>query len=115
MTTRNTTPEANQTIGTVTRYLGSEHPYLCDQEVRIVAVLHKGNTQPDTDGEIHGYERLESDAEVAQYGGITAADRVEVAPWIAKEGRFSWVTSDPRAQDLEAFAGLARRSAGGAR
>jgi hypothetical protein len=26
--------------------------------------------------------------------------RVEVAPWVEREGRFSWVTSDPAAADL---------------
>jgi hypothetical protein len=32
-----------------------------------------------------------------------------VAPWIEKEGRFSFVTSDPKAVDLEAYAHLAKK------
>ena len=97
-------------IGTVTRYSGSEHGYLRGYDVRIVAVLHKGNTEPDADGEIPGYEHLDNDTDIARFGGVTANDRIEVAPFIEKEGRFSWVTSDPRAEDLACFAKLTRRS-----
>ncbi|MEZ4402848.1 MAG: hypothetical protein R3B06_22700 [Kofleriaceae bacterium] len=35
-------------------------------------------------------------------------DRVEVQPWLAAEGRFSFVTSDPRAIDLACSASLKR-------
>lgn len=98
-----------ETIGTVTRYHGTEHGYLRGYDVRIVAVLHKGNTAPDADGEIPGYEHLDNDTDIARFGGVTANDRIEVAPFIEKEGRFSWVTSDPKAEDLACFAGLARR------
>ncbi|MDY0002195.1 MAG: hypothetical protein RBU30_12930 [Polyangia bacterium] len=107
MTSRNANPAAEeQIIGRVTRYHGDEHPCLRGYDVRIVAILHLGNTAPDADGEIRGYERLESDDEIARYGGVTANDRVEVAPFIAREGRFSWVTSDPRAIDLACLAHL---------
>jgi hypothetical protein len=39
---------------------------------------------------------------------VTADDRVEVQPWLAAEGRFSFVSSDPRAIDLACFASLTR-------
>ena len=39
---------------------------------------------------------------------MTADDRVEVQPWLAAEGRFSFV-SRPRAIDLACFASLKRR------
>lgn len=91
-------------IGAITTYDGSEHPYLRGYPVRIVAILHNGDAEPDKDGEIPGYAHLDNDTDIARYGGVTANDRVEVAPWIEREGRFSWVTSDPRAVDLAVFA-----------
>jgi hypothetical protein len=39
---------------------------------------------------------------------VTADDRIEVQPWLEAESRFSFVTSDPRAVDLECFAHLRR-------
>jgi hypothetical protein len=36
-------------------------------------------------------------------GGVTAEDCIEVLPWLAAEGRFSFVSSDPRATDLACF------------
>ena len=83
--------------GTVTRYTGTEHGYLTGSKVRVVAVLRPGD-----DGDY-----LTDDNEIARAGGVTAADRIEVQPWLEREGRFSLVTSDPRAVDLEAFADLA--------
>ena len=97
-------------IGTVTRYTGDEHPYLRSYDVRIVAVLHNGNAEPDEDGEIPGYEHLDNDTDIARFGGVTANDRIEVVPYINKEKRYSWVSSDPRAEDLACFAGLTTRS-----
>jgi len=92
--TRSETPTV---IGTVTRYTGTEHGYLTGYKVRVVAVLRPGD-----DGEY-----LTDDNEIARVGGVTAADRMEVQPWLEREGRFSFVTSDPKAVDLEAFAHLA--------
>jgi hypothetical protein len=91
-----------QTIGTTTTYDGTEHCYLRGQDVRIVAVI-KGAAGPgyDADGAY-----LTDDADFAGAGGITADDRVEVQPWIAREGRWSFATSDPRATDLACFAHL---------
>ena len=61
------------------------------------------NYDPDADGAY-----LTDDQDIARAGGVTADDRVEVQPWIEKEGRFSFASSDPRAIDLACFADLAR-------
>ena len=82
-------------INTVTTYDGTEHRYLAGYAVRIVAVLKDG-------------ARLTDDGDIARAGGVAAGDRVEVQPWMEEESRFSFVTSDPRAVDLECFATLAR-------
>ena len=94
------------TLGTTTTYDGTEHAYLRGHKVRIVAVLKnalRADYDPDRDGE---YIRDEEDLERA--GGVTADDRVEVQSWLAAEGRFSFVSSDPRAIDLACFASLKR-------
>ncbi|MFP2963772.1 hypothetical protein NVS55_08110 [Myxococcus stipitatus] len=83
-------------LGTTTTYVGSEHGYLRGYRVRIVAVLKAdGSYVKDHD-------------ELARVGGVTADDRIEVQPWLEAESRFSFVTSDPRAVDLECFAHLRR-------
>lgn len=97
---------AMTTLGTTTTYDGTEHAYLRGHKVRIVAVLKnalRADYDPDRDGQ---YIRDEEDLERA--GGVTADDRVEVQPWLAAEGRFSFVSSDPRAIDLACFASLKR-------
>jgi len=38
---------------------------------------------------------------------VKANDRVEVQPFLEKEGRFSFVSSDPKATSLACFAHLA--------
>lgn len=95
---------ANQTIGTVTSYLGEEHRYLNGYQVKVIAVFKHAAT-PDRDPDA-GYDVATTDDELARLGGLEANDRVEVVPWIAREGRWSFVSSDPRAQDLAAFKGL---------
>ncbi len=105
MSTSTNTSNTN-IIGTITTYDGQEHPYLRGFQVRVIAILHNGEADPDEDGEIPGYAHLDNDTDITRYGGITASDRVEVAPWFEKEGRFSWVTSDPRAIDLACFSRL---------
>ena len=95
--------DPSRTIGLRTRYLGEEHPYLRDHEVVIVAVLKDALRVEE-----HAY--LTDDDEIARAGGVSAHDRIEVAPWIEKEGRFSFVTSDPKAVDLTAYAHLAKRN-----
>jgi hypothetical protein len=95
-----------KTLGATTTYEGSEYVSMRGYKVRIVAVLKnalRADYDPDRDGQ---YIRDEEDLERA--GGVTADDRVEVQPWIAEEGRFSFVSSDPRAIDLACFESLKR-------
>ena len=88
-------------IGKVTPYHGTEHPYLRGHQVRIIAVF-KNAARPDYDPDAEdGY--LNDDEAIARCGGVTADDRVEVQPWIEREGRFSFASSDPKAIDLAAF------------
>ena len=94
-----------KTIGTITTYDGDEHPYLRGHKVRIVAVLPRAaavDCNPDRDGAL-----LRDDEEVERAGGVTADDRVEVQPWLEREQRWSFVTSDPRAIDIACFRHLA--------
>lgn len=90
-----------KTIRTITTYDGDEHPYLRGHRVLIVAVM-KGaaasNHDPDREGSY-----LRDEADVVRAGGITADDRVEVQPWLEREKRWSFVTSNPRAIDLTSF------------
>ena len=84
--------EAAQVIGAVTTYLGNDYGMKPGHKVKIIAVLPK-----DEDAYIR------DDDELARRGGVKASDRVEIAPWIEKEGRFSWVSNDPMSTELEAF------------
>ena len=97
-------------IGTITTYHGQEHRYLAGHKVRIVAVL-KNAAKPDIDVDGPDYAHLDDDQDIARAGGVTAHDRIEVQPWIEKEERFSFVSSDPRAIDLDCFKHLAKREA----
>lgn len=91
-------------IGRRTTYHGDEHPYLRGYDVVIVAVLKDALRVEE-----HGH--LTTDEEIRGAGGVSADDRIEVAPVLPKEGRLSFVTSDPRATDLEVFRHLARGGA----
>jgi hypothetical protein len=75
--------------------------------VRIVAVL-KNAARPDINVDGPNYAHIDDEDELKRAGGITADDRIEVAPWLEKENRWSFVTSDPRAVDLAAFRHLRR-------
>lgn len=88
-------------IGTITTYDGDEHPYLRGHKLRIVAVLPRA-AAPDFDPERDG-RVLHDDDEIERAGGVTGDDRIEVQPWIEREQRWSFVTSDPRAIDLACF------------
>ena len=90
-------------LGSTTTYHGTEHPYLNGYRVRIIAVL-KNAARPDIDVDGPDYAHISDEDDLASAGGVTAADRLEVQPWMEKEGRFSFVTSDPRAMDLACFA-----------
>jgi hypothetical protein len=94
-------------LGSTTTYQGTEHPYLNGYRVRIVAVL-KNAARPDIDVDGPDYANISDEDDLARAGGVTAADRLEVQPWMEKEGRFSFVTSDPRAIDLTCFKKLAK-------
>ena len=93
--------DPSRVIGRRTTYHGDEHPYLQGYDVVIVAVL-KGALR------VEEYRHLTSEEDVRGAGGVDADDRIEVAPFLPKEGRLSFVTNDPRAIDLEAFRHLAR-------
>jgi hypothetical protein len=93
--------DPSRVIGRRTTCHGDEHPYLRGYDVVIVAVLKDALRIEE-----HGY--LTTEEEVRGAGGVSAGDRIEVAPFLPKEGRLSFVTSDPRAIDLEAFRHLAR-------
>jgi hypothetical protein len=95
-----------RTIGTITTYNGDEHPYLRGHRVRIVAVM-KGAAASDHDPDREG-SCLWDEEDVVRTGDITADDRVEVQPWLEREQRWSFVTSDPRAIDLACFRYLAK-------
>jgi hypothetical protein len=91
-------------IGTITTYTGDEHRYLRGHQIKIIAVF-KGAARPDHDPD-DGYPVITDNEDLARAGGLTADDRVEVQPWLEAEGRFSFVSSDPRAIDLACFTDL---------
>lgn len=95
-----------KTIGTITTYDGDEHPYLRGYKLRVVAVLPRAaaaDRDPDREGRV-----VRDDDEVERAGGVTADDRIEVQPWLEREQRWSFVTSDPRALDLACFGHLSK-------
>ena len=94
-------------IGTVTTCKSNEHKYLAHLEVKIVAVI-KGAAAPDLDPDAD-LDIATTDAELVRLGGLNANDRVEVQPWLESEGRFSFVSSDPKATDLACWELLAAR------
>ena len=96
-------------IGTITTYHGQEHRYLDGYKVRVIAVL-KNAAKPGIDVDGPDYAHLSDDEDIARAGGVGIHDRIEVQPWIEKEGRFSFVSSDPLAGDLAAFECLARKN-----
>lgn len=97
-------------IGTTTTYCGDEHRYLSGHQLCSVGVFI-GAASPDHDPDLDA-AYVTDDDELARIGGVTAADRIEVKPWIEQAERFSFVSSDPRATDLDRFSAL---TDGGAR
>lgn len=95
----------NKAIGAITTYHGDEHRYLKGYQIKVIAVF-KGAARPDHEPD-DGYPVITDNEDLARAGGLTADDRVEVQPWLESEGRFSFVSSDPRAIDLACFADLA--------
>ena len=92
---------AAKVIGTVTTYDGREHPYLRGYQVKVLAGF-KGAALPDYDPD-DGFAVATTDDELARLGGLAAGDRAEVVPWLESESRFSFVSSDPRVEDLAAL------------
>lgn len=95
-----------KTIGTISTYDGDKHPYLRGHRVRVVGVM-KGAAAADDDPDREG-SYLRDEEDVVRAGGITTADRIEVQPWLEREQRWSFVTSDPRAIDLACFRHLSK-------
>jgi hypothetical protein len=95
-----------KTIGTTTTYDGDEHPYLRGQRVRVVGVM-KGAAASDHDPDREG-SYLRDEEHVVRAGAGTADDRVEAQPWLEREQRWSFVTSDARAIDLACFRHLSK-------
>jgi hypothetical protein len=95
-----------KSLGSTTTYNGTEHPYLRNCKVRIVAVMKRA-AAPDYDPDRDGSYLRDEDA-LARAGGVSADDRIEVQPWLAAEQRWSFVASDPRALDLGCFKNLTK-------
>jgi len=92
---------AGKIIGATTRYQGTEFPGLFGELVLVEAVF-KGALWSDYDPDDET-TFITNDKALANAGGLGVADRVEVRPWIVAEGRWSFVTYDPRAVDLADF------------
>lgn len=88
--------DPSRVIGRRSTYRGTEHPYLRDSTVVVLGAFKNALRGEDN--------HLDTDAAIRLSGGVGPEDRVEVAPWLPDEGRMSFVTSDPKAVDLEAFA-----------
>ena len=69
--------DPSRVIGRRTTYHGDERPYLRSYDVVIVAVLKGASC-------IEEYGHLTSEEEVRDAGGVAAADRIEVAPFLPK-------------------------------
>jgi len=91
--------DPTRVIGRRTTCDSDEHPYLRGYEVVVVAVLKNALRTEE-------HEYLTTEGAVLAAGGVGPDDRVEVGVILPKEG-LSFVTSDPRAIDLEAFRFLA--------
>jgi hypothetical protein len=99
--------EAEPVIGRITKYRGTEHAYLKGYTVKIIAVI-KNSARTDYDPDADDQYITDEEA-LARAGGVTADDRVEVQPFLEKEGRYSFVSSDPMALDMECFRHLRRQ------
>ena len=91
--------DPTRVIGRRTTCDSDEHPYLRGYEVVVVAVLKNALQTEEC-------EYLTTEDAVRAAGGVGPDDRIEVGVILPKEG-LSFVTSDPRAIDLEAFRFLA--------
>ena len=87
-------------IGTVTKYVGREHPALRGHDVFIVAVVKGALAQGGKP------ELVNSDESIEASGGVTALDRVYITAFA--EGQEVMVSRYARATDLECFRDLLR-------
>jgi hypothetical protein len=99
-----TTGSSPKVLGLRTTYTGSEHPYLNGIEVVVVAVLKDALVT-------HDGLYLTTDEAVSAAGGVGPDDRVEVQP-ILPDGQQSFVSSDPKAVELDCFRSLSPRPEG---
>ena len=67
-------PKTTIKPGTVMKYVGDDHAFMKGLKVKVLHAILDDDEQPT------GWW--------------------DVAPWIEKDGRFSWVTSDARREDL---------------
>jgi len=102
---RNQEDSMAKIIGSTTTCDSNEHPYLRGHQVKIIAIL-KNAARDDIDVDGPDYDIISDDEALARAGGVTAGDRVDVQPWLEKEGRYSFVSSDPKASDLACFRNL---------
>jgi len=99
-------------IGTVTKYIGTELPGLTGEKVLITAI-NRLEARPDYsyDDEHEDPDHyVGTDEHLDSLGGITAADRVDVQPFSDRFNAWSFVHYNPKAIDLECFAGLADKA-----
>ena len=67
--------DSEMTKGLVARYIGDDHPYLRGYRVRLLHPIIGDDDRP--------------------------TGRWDAAPWLEAEGRYSWVTSDVRPEELD--------------
>jgi len=79
-------------IGTITKMIKNpkEHKYLKGYDLKVIAVLRDEDVFHD-------------DSDWGFKGILKKGDRLEVVPFLEKEGRYSFVSSDPLPKQLEAF------------
>jgi hypothetical protein len=87
-------PTRSGLLGQTAIYRGTAHPWLTGLRIEILGIFKVRPGQPDP-------ELFQDEVELATLGGHAPTDTALVAPWIEKEGRFSWVTSDAKVGELE--------------
>jgi hypothetical protein len=79
-----------QIIGANATYTGTAHPWMTGLTVKVNSIIRGAD-----DGFV-----IRSDEDLQRLGGLKDRDVLDVSPWMTKEGRFSWVTSDATADEL---------------
>jgi hypothetical protein len=104
---QNRTEEDQLIIGSTTTYLGDDWAAAKGSRVRICAVFRgRARTDLDVDASDRGDSLVMDNATLAQLGGVTKDDVLDVA-YVHPDGRTSFVHFNARAVDLECFAHLA--------